>query len=115
MAIAMAEAGGAGSIYRMKDVHEQARQVRRTKFSLNGLIQTPITVQEYDVISDVEQMRREKGYAFETFPVLNSEGAVLGLVSGSDFDFCDDHSGAITSILRRNRRISSCDTKRKRC
>jgi IMP dehydrogenase len=99
MAVAMAENGGAGSIYRMKDVHEQARHVRRAKFSLNGLIQTPITVQHDEIIADVVKIREQKGYKFETFPVLDESGKVCGLVSGSDFDFCENHNAQMSSIM----------------
>lgn len=99
MAIAIAEAGGAGSIYRIEDMEEQGREVQRTKFSLNGLIKTPITVTKSSVISDIQKMKKEKGYKFETFPVLEEDGRLAGLVSGSDFDFCEDHSQEVTSIM----------------
>lgn len=99
MAIAMAAAGGAGTIYRMADVAEQARMVRRAKFWLNALIATPITVRAHDMVDSVRDMRRANGYPFETFPVLNDDGQVVGLVSGSDFDFCSNGAAQVASIM----------------
>lgn len=100
MASAMAEAGGAGTIHRGLDPETQAKEVRRTKYRLNGRIATPITIFENDTAAAVLQMCEGRRYQFRTFPVLNSEdGRVVGLVSGSDFDFCADTSRPIAAIM----------------
>lgn len=98
MAIAMAEHGGAGSIWRMPDMDEQARQAGRTKFRLNALIKTPITVGPESTVADVRNMIADKNYEFETFPVIY-EGMVVGLVSGSDFDFQLDNGVRINEVM----------------
>ncbi len=100
MAIAMAESGGTGTIHRGLDPETQAKEVRRTKYRLNGRIATPITVFENDTVANVLRMCEERRYQFRTFPVLDSEsGRVVGLVSGSDFDFCINTSGRIADIM----------------
>ncbi len=98
MAIAMAENGGAGSIYRMADMDEQARQVRRAKFRLNARIETPITITPDMSVSDVRNMRAEKNYDFESFPVTMGK-KLVGHVSGSDFDFHTGNGVRISKIM----------------
>jgi IMP dehydrogenase len=98
MAIAMAENGGTGSIYRIADIEEQSRQVQRAKFRLNALISTPITIGHDFTVAQVRNLRAEKSYTFERFPVLK-DGKIAGLVSGSDFDFHTDNSELVSNIM----------------
>lgn len=100
MASAMAEAGGAGTIHRGLDPETQAKEVRRTKYRLNGRIATPITIRANETVAEVLRMCEERRYQFRTFPVLSSEdGRVVGLVSGSDFDFCANASKPVAAIM----------------
>lgn len=99
MAIALAENGGCGTIWRMPEPEEQARHVQRTKFRLNARLRDPITVKPNDIVSDVLKMREQKRYQFHTFPVVDIDSRLVGLVSGSDFDFCNDYTLRIRDIM----------------
>jgi IMP dehydrogenase len=101
MAIAMAMLGGLGIIHRNNSPKQQAAEVAKVKFHLNGLIGKPICVSEDDVIQNVLMRRREKGYAFHSFPVLNSSGHLAGIVTKNDFDFCDNHTNRIKDIMSK--------------
>ncbi len=99
MAIAMAEAGGIGIIHRALSPEEQARHVARTKNRLNGRIDAPIIVGPYMTIGEVLAMRAEKGFSFHTFPVVDEQGLLTGLLRKFDFDRCDSPSTMVKDVM----------------
>ena len=83
MAIAMALNGGLGLIHANMTQREQVKQVARVKRHVHGLIQDPITVQPSHTIGDVLALVEEKSYAFRTFPVVDADGKLTGLLGGN--------------------------------
>lgn len=83
MAIAMAQNGGMGIIHYNMTPEEQIRQVARVKNYTHGVIDTPITVNPDMLIGDVIKMREEKGYSFGTFPVIDENKKLIGLIGSS--------------------------------
>ena len=82
MAIAMALNGGMGLIhYNMPD-GEQLKQVSRVKYHVQGLIEDPIKVSPDQSIGDVLALIEEKRFGFSTFPVVDEQGRLAGLLSG---------------------------------
>jgi IMP dehydrogenase len=82
MAIAMALAGGLGLIHCNMPDRQQLSEVSRVKNNVHGLIQEPIKITPEQSIGEVLAMIDEKGYGFRTFPVVNAEGRLLGLLPG---------------------------------
>jgi len=83
MAIAMALNGGMGLIHYNMPLKEQVKEVARVKRHIHGLIQDPITVSPGQTIGDVLSMIDAKRYEFSTFPVVDEEGKLQGLLSGN--------------------------------
>jgi IMP dehydrogenase len=83
MAIAMALNGGMGLIHYNMPPKEQVKEVARVKRHVHGLIQDPITVLPATLIGDLLATIDAKRYGFSTFPVVDSEGRLCGLVSGN--------------------------------
>ncbi len=82
MAIAMALNGGLGLIhYNMPD-RQQLSEVSRVKNHVHGLIQEPIKVDPEQFVGDVLKMMEERKFSFSTFPVVDSNGTLIGLLSG---------------------------------
>ena len=82
MAIAMALNGGLGLIhYNMPD-RQQLSEVSRVKNHVHGLIQDPIKVAPEQLIGDVLEMIEKRKFAFATFPVVDAQGKLLGLLPG---------------------------------
>lgn len=102
MAIAMAKAGGIGIIHRNLLPEDQATEVARVKFHLNGLITKPITVTETETVRSIMDRREEKGWSFHSFPVLNSDGKLIGIITENDIVFCDDHRLAVREVMTSN-------------
>ena len=73
MAIAMALAGGIGVIHKNLEEDDQAKQVAKVKNYLNGLIAKPICFHEHDDISYLRDEKRQRGYKFNGFPVLDDQ------------------------------------------
>lgn len=82
MAIAMALNGGLGLIHYNMSEKQQLKQVARVKNHVHGLIQDPITVSPDQSIGDILSMIEDKDFGFRTFPVVNAEGILVGLLSG---------------------------------
>ncbi len=83
MAIGMARNGGLGLIHCNMTQNEQRSEVARVKNYIHGLIQDPIKVSPQMCIGDVLKIVAEKNFRFRTFPVVDSEGKLVGLLPGS--------------------------------
>src|SRR3989344_6558888 len=99
MAIAMAKLGGLGIIHRNLTPVAQAKEVARVKFHLHGKIRTPICVDGAMNIEDILELRQRKGYSFHTFPVVDKQRRLLGIVTENDFDFCTDASLLVSKVM----------------
>jgi IMP dehydrogenase len=102
MAIAMAKLGGIGVIHRNLTPSEQKEEVRRVKYHLSGMIASPITVQGSMTLHDINAMRRERRFSFHSFPVLDAEGKLVGLLTQNDFDFCEDPGQTAEQVMTRD-------------
>src|SRR5258707_5159412 len=82
MAISMALNGGLGLIhYNMPD-RDQLSEVSRVKNHVHGLIQEPIKAASDQLIGDVLNLIEKEHFAFSTFPVVDGEGKLVGLLPG---------------------------------
>jgi IMP dehydrogenase len=102
MAVAMAKAGGLGIIHRALSPKEQAAQVARVKYHLNGLIKNPICFNVSETIESIERTIEAKKYQFRSFPVLDENGRVAGLLTSNDFDFCPSPSLVAGDVMSRD-------------
>ncbi len=83
MAIAMALNGGLGLLHYNMTPKDQVKEVARVKRHIHGLIQDPITVTPDQLIGDILALVELKKYDFRTFPVLDFDGKLVGLLPGS--------------------------------
>lgn len=81
MAIAMALQGGMGLIHYNMEEKAQVRSVARVKNHIHGLIQEPIKVSPEGCIADVLDLIQRKNYGFRTFPVVDEQNKLLGLLT----------------------------------
>jgi IMP dehydrogenase len=82
MAIAMALNGGLGLIHYNMAEREQLSEVSRVKNNVHGLIQEPIKASPDQLIGDVLDLIAKKRFTFSTFPVVDAQGKLVGLLSG---------------------------------
>ena len=82
MAIAMALCGGMGIIHYNMSNRQQIKEVTRVKYHVHGLIQDPITITADKLIGDVLKLIEEKNFQFRTFPIVEKDGRLAGLLPG---------------------------------
>ena len=82
LAIAMALNGGLGLIHYNMPEREQLSEVSRVKNHVHGLIQEPIKVAPEQLIGELLELIAKKRFAFSTFPVVDGQGKLVGLLSG---------------------------------
>ena len=82
MATAMALNGGLGLIHYNMPERQQLSEVSRVKYHVPGMIQDPIKVAPEQLVGDVVQMVEERKFTFSTFPVVDENGVLVGLLSG---------------------------------
>ncbi len=82
LAVALAREGGMAVIHRACTVEEEAAMVSLVKRSESSVIQNPLTVTKEHTIGSLKAIMREQG--FSGFPVVDSEGVLLGMVTGRD-------------------------------
>ena len=83
MAIAMALNGGLGLIHYNMPANDQVKEVARVKRHVHGLIQDPITVGPNLDVGDILAMIEQRRFGFQTFPVVDGQGRLVGLLPGS--------------------------------
>lgn len=82
MAIAMALNGGMGIIHCNMPERQQLSEVSRVKHHVPGMVQDPIKVRPDQLIGEVLQMIEERRFGFSTFPVVDEQGRLVGMLFG---------------------------------
>jgi IMP dehydrogenase len=82
MAIALARCGGLGLIHCNMTEREQLSQVSRVKNNVHGLISEPIKAAPDQSIGELLEYLEQKDFTFRTFPVVDKDGRLLGLLPG---------------------------------
>lgn len=90
MAVAQAEFGGIGVIHAGQSIEAQKDQVRKVKYHRSGLIDSPKTVTDNMTLEQVLNRCEEKDWPFRTFPVTDSDGKFVGLLTSNDFKFGEE-------------------------
>ena len=97
MAIAMAQAGGMGVIHKNLDADEQARQVRRVKRFVSGIVYNPITLRADQTLADAKALQER--YRVTGFPVVDGDGRVVGIVTNRDMRFASDDNTPVSVMM----------------
>ncbi len=101
MAIEIAKLGGIGVIHKNFSVQEQAAEVAKVKFHLNGRIDKPIGFNENTTIGEILAHKKEREFNFHSFLLNDQMGKLVGILTKNDFDFCEDHSLRAKQIMTK--------------
>ncbi|MCX7049418.1 MAG: IMP dehydrogenase [Candidatus Sumerlaeota bacterium] len=99
MAIAMAMQGGIGIIHRNLEPLDQKRKVRRVKYYLNGFLEKARTLTPDDTIESMERQKAQKEFTFSSFPVLDKDRKLAGVVTSHQLKYCEDPQTKIADIM----------------
>ena len=97
MAICMAQAGGMGVLHRNLTVDEQAREVRRVKRFVSGIVYNPITLTADQTLADAKALQER--YNVTGFPVVDETGRVVGIVTNRDMRFAQDDATPVKVMM----------------
>lgn len=111
LALAMAKVGGMGILHRNLDPESQAFMVKwvRRKIHYGGMIDKPITFSPDDRISDVQREIRENGWTFTSYPILDQNGKLLGLLTRDEMDFTEGKNLKLSDIMKPRSSTVSAD------
>ena len=102
MAIAMAKLGGIGVIHKNLDVEQQAEEVRRVKLYLNGFIKQPIAYRDTQTVQEMLQHKKRHSFKFNGFPIVDSEGRLVGIITARDIKFLTSYDMPIRDVMTKN-------------
>ena len=97
MAIAMAQSGGMGVVHRNFDVDGQAREVRRVKRFVSGIVYKPHTLTPNQTLADAKALQER--YRVTGFPVVGEGGQLLGIVTNRDMRFAHDDATPVSAMM----------------
>jgi IMP dehydrogenase len=83
MGIELAKLGGAAVIFCSQSIEDEAAMVAKIKAHKAGFVE-PRTVGPETPLREVDALRRQEG--FSTFPVVDGNGCLLGLITRRDYD-----------------------------
>ncbi len=108
MAIAMAQAGGIGVIHRNLGIEEQAREVRRVKRFVSGIVYNPITLTPNQTLADAKALQER--YKVTGFPVVDENRRVVGIVTNRDMRFATSDDTPVRVMMTSDNFATSDDT-----
>lgn len=99
MGIAMALNGGIGIVHKNLDPNAQRTEVKKIKFYLNGFLVKARTVTAEMTLEEVEQLKVEKGFHFSSFPVVDANRRLLGIITGTQVRYATDTSVKVGDVM----------------
>ena len=99
MATTMALMGGIGIVHKSLEPAAQRTEVKRVKYYLNGFLAKARALSPGMTIGEVEDLRREKGFRFHSFPVLDEARRLLGIVTKSQFRYAESDDVRVGDLM----------------
>jgi len=97
LAMAIAREGGLGVIHRNMCIESQAAEVDRVKRSESVVVMDPVTIGLDDRVSKANMMVRK--HKVSGFPVVDSSGKLVGLLTHRDLRFEPDTSKKVAEVM----------------
>lgn len=85
LCIKIAQLGGIGFLHRNYDIKKQVNAVNKVKEHEGYIIENPITVNPETTVGDLKKIIDSKKLHFSSFPVVDSNYKLVGLLSHKDF------------------------------
>lgn len=102
LALAMAKMGGMGILHRNLSPEEQAEQLNwvRKKIHFGGMIDKPISFGPKSRFSEFQKAVSTSGWPFTSFPVVDENKKMLGLITRDRLEFVDgDNNPTLSEIM----------------
>lgn len=103
LAIALAQEGGLGIVHKNMSIEQQAAQVRKVKKFESGVVKDPITISPNSTVREVLELTRR--YNFCAFPVVESQGLVVGILTSRDLRFEINLDQPVSNLMTPRERL----------
>jgi IMP dehydrogenase len=84
-------------IHRNLDIEAQAAEVRRVKRFESGVVYAPVTLSPDQTLKDAKALQER--YKITGFPVVRSDGVVVGIVTNRDMRFATDDATPVSEMM----------------
>lgn len=103
LAISLAQEGGIGFIHKNMTVERQADRVRKVKKFESGIVSDPITVTPDLTLGQLAEISKKNGFA--GYPVVASNGELVGIITGRDTRFVSDLNKTVADFMTPKARL----------
>jgi IMP dehydrogenase len=108
LAIAMAQAGGLGTIHKNMTIEQQAGEVRKVKKFEAGMVVDPVTVHPDQSLA--EALSLMAAYRISGIPVVErGTKRLLGILTNRDVRFASDQSTPVSELMTKERLVTVRD------
>ncbi|HWA88709.1 MAG TPA: IMP dehydrogenase, partial [Rhizomicrobium sp.] len=109
LAIAMAQAGGMGTIHKNLSIEEQAEQVRRVKKFESGMVVNPVTIAPDATLADALALMER--YRISGIPVVEGAngkgvGKLVGILTNRDVRFASDMREPVAQLMTKDKLVT---------
>ncbi len=99
LAIAMAQAGGIGTIHKNMDLEAQAHEVTRVKKFESGMVVNPVTITPEKTLGDARALMDANNIS--GIPVTEKDGTLVGILTNRDVRFATDTKQPVAELMTR--------------
>lgn len=99
MAIALARLGGMGFIHQFVPLEDRLEEVEKVKRADNMVIENPATIRPEATLAEAQEAMAE--YEISCLLVVDSEKALVGILTSRDTQFCSDANALVKDLMTR--------------
>ncbi len=103
LAISLAQEGGIGFIHKNMSIERQAERVRKVKKFESGIVSDPVTVSPTLSLAELSELVKKNGFA--SFPVVDDEKNLVGIITGRDTRFVTDLNKTVADFMTPKARL----------
>ncbi|WWO99363.1 MAG: IMP dehydrogenase [Candidatus Dasytiphilus stammeri] len=103
LAIGLAQEGGLGFIHKNMSIEQQVEEVRKVKKHESGVVLDPQTVLPETRLWEVKILTKRNGFA--SYPVVNKNYELVGIVTRRDLRFVTDLNKPVSAIMTSKDRL----------
>ncbi|MEM8878087.1 MAG: IMP dehydrogenase [Pseudomonadota bacterium] len=105
LAIAMAQAGGIGTIHRNLEIDQQAEAVRQVKKFESGMVVNPVTITPEQTLADAHALMQL--HTISGIPVVERDGKgqqtrLVGILTNRDVRFASDPATPVSALMTKD-------------
>ena len=103
LAISLAQEGGIGFIHKNMSIERQADRVRKVKKFESGIVSDPVTVTPDLTLRELTEIVKKNGFA--SFPVVDKDKNLVGIITGRDTRFMTDLNKTVSELMTPKERL----------